>query len=160
MILVVLPGMDGTGTLHADFVAALEPEFDVRVLRYPTQQPLDYAALECVASDALPSGTPFWILGESFSGPIAVSIAASHPVGLQGLILCCTFVRNPRPAFCLLKRYADWLPVTGAPFSVLSHLLLGRRSTRALRDSLKQALRQVAPSVLRARLLAVLTVNQ
>ncbi len=40
--LVILPGLDGTALLHAEFIAALGNSFDaVRVMRYPGDQPLD-----------------------------------------------------------------------------------------------------------------------
>lgn len=157
--LVLLPGMDGTGTLFEAFVATLGSEFNVKVVSYPTTEPLGYPELESIARTALPSEGPFVILGESFSGPIAVSLAASCSPQLKGLVLCCTFVRNPRPVFSVLKPFIGVLPITFAPMHVLVHLLLGRSSTAALRTSLTQALAQVSPSALRARLRAVLSVD-
>src|SRR5438105_3993436 len=91
--------MDGTGELFAPFVAALGREFNVKVVAYPTAAPLGYDELESVARAALPAEGPYVILGESFSGPIAISLAASGSPGLKGLVLCCSFVSNPRPAF-------------------------------------------------------------
>src|SRR5690349_12020217 len=94
---VILPGMDGTGKLLDDFAAALKPELDPIVLSYPGDRPLGYSELESLARAALPQDRPFVIVAESFSGPIAVAIGASQPAGLRGLILCCSFVRNPIP---------------------------------------------------------------
>ena len=157
--LVLLPGMDGTGTLFEAFVAALGSEFNVKVVSYPTTEPLGYPELESIARTALPSEGPFVILGESFSGPIAVSLAASCSSQLKGLVLCCTFVRNPRPVFSVLKPFVGVLPVAFAPVHFLFHLLLGRSYTAALCTALTQALAQVSPSALRARLRAVLSVD-
>ena len=100
---VILPGMDGTGIELADFAAALEPELHALVVRYPNDRPMGYAEHEQIARASLPSHQPFVLLGESYSGPIAVSIAESAPPGLIGLVLCCTFVRNPRPALSWLR---------------------------------------------------------
>jgi hypothetical protein len=75
--LVLLPGMDGTGTLFEPFVAALGHEFAVKVVDYPRAEPLGYEQLELFATAALPSEGPLILLGESFSGPIAVALAAS-----------------------------------------------------------------------------------
>ena len=47
--LVLLPGLDGTGHLFADFVAALPSEVEVIVAHYPTDKPLSYADLESIA---------------------------------------------------------------------------------------------------------------
>lgn len=74
-------------------------------------------------------------------------------------MLCCSFVQNPRPALAGLRSLIDVLPISVAPTALLSHLLLGRFSSRALRTLLSQALAQVSPSALRARLKAVLDVD-
>ena len=95
---VILPGMDGTGIELTDFVAALAPELEAIVVTYPNDRPMDYAGHEAVARPSLPIDRPFVLLGESYSGPIAISIAASAPPRLIGLVLCCSFARNPRPA--------------------------------------------------------------
>ena len=91
---VILPGMDGTGIELTDFVAALAPEVEAIVVTYPNDRPMDYAGHEAVARTSLPIDRPFVLLGESYSGPIAISIAASAPPGLIGLVLCCSFART------------------------------------------------------------------
>jgi pimeloyl-ACP methyl ester carboxylesterase len=159
LTLVLLPGMDGTGALFAPFIAALPPALNVVVVRYPPQEWAGYAELEAVARASLPAAGPFIILGESFSGPIAVSLAASCGPQLKGLVLCCTFVRNPRPLLGALGPLVRWLPVGLAPAAALSHALMGRFSTPALRGLLEASMRQVLPAALRARLEAVLSVN-
>src|SRR5687768_1455482 len=108
MTLVLLPGMDGTGLLFADFVAALGAQVETQVLRYPPDEILGYAELEARVRAALPTDRPLVLLGESFSGPIAISIAATPPPNLRGLILCCTFARFPLPAS--IKALAKLLP--------------------------------------------------
>jgi pimeloyl-ACP methyl ester carboxylesterase len=159
LTLVLLPGMDGAGTLFEPFVAALAGEFNVTVVAYPPNEPLGYPELESVARASLPTSGPYVIVGESFSGPIAISLAASGASNLKALVLCCTFVRNPRPALSAALPLVGILPVPLAPVAALSHLLLGRFSTGTLRSALARALKQVSPSALRARLKAVLSVN-
>jgi pimeloyl-ACP methyl ester carboxylesterase len=157
--LILLPGLDGTGTLFDAFVAALGTEFNVKVVSYPTTEPLDYSELEAIARSALPAEGPFVILGESFSGHIAVSLAASSSSQLKGLVLCCTFVRNPRPVFAIFKPLLGLLPIAFAPVSILIRPFLGRASTAALLSALTQALAQVSPSLLRARIRGILSVD-
>lgn len=159
LTLVLLPGMDGTGALFEPFIAALGSEFNVRVVTYPVTGALAYSELEAIAQTFLPADEPYVILGESFSGPIAVSLASVAGSNLKALILCCTFVRNPRPAASILRGLLGILPMALAPVSILSHLLLGRFSTSALRVTLAKSLSQVSPSALRARLKAVLDVD-
>ena len=157
--LVLLPGMDGTGELLDAFAAAVSPGIKVKVLRYPTTKALDYAGLEAVARAALPVDEPYVLLGESFSGPIAISLAASRPPQLVGLVLCCTFARNPRPSMAVFRPLLSLLPVAVAPVGLLARLLLGRFYTVVWRAALSGALDQVAPPVLRSRLHAVLSVD-
>lgn len=151
--------MDGTGSLFEPFVSALDPTLPIEIVRYPTSGALGYAELEAHARQFLPTSGPFVILGESFSGPVAVSLAASRPPGLVGLILCSTFVRNPQPVFGPLRILADVLPVKLAPQPMLNAFLLGRRSTPTLRMALAGALSQVSADAKRARLRAVLSVD-
>lgn len=157
--LVLLPGLNGTGALFKDFVAALGGAFKVKVVSYPATGALGYPELESIAREALPSESPFVILGESFSGPIAVSLAASCSSQLKGLILCCTFVRNPRPAFNVLKPFIGLLPIAFLPLHFLIRLVLGRSYTAALCMKLTQALSQLSPSALSARLRGLLLVD-
>jgi pimeloyl-ACP methyl ester carboxylesterase len=157
--LVLLPGLDGTGLLFKDFVASLGSDIEVIVATYPPDIALDYSELESVARAFMPHDRPYFVLAESFSGPLAISIAASSPPGLLGLILCCSFVRNPLPLLGILRPALDVVPVAALPMAVLSFLVLGRFATPLLREELAKSLALVAPAVLRARVRAVLSAN-
>eukprot|EP01136_Pigoraptor_vietnamica_P024202 Opistho-1_new@77020 len=124
--LVLLPGMDGTGDLLDSFVAAMSPGIKVKVLRYPVAEVLDYEGLEVLVRDELPVDEPYVLLGESFSGPVAISIAASRPPQLAGLVLCCTFARNPLPLMSVFRFGLGLLPIAAMPVGILARLLLGR----------------------------------
>lgn len=158
--LVVLPGLDGTATLHTEFVASVSPAFDsVAVIPYPPDKPLGYAALEALVRAQLPPATPFALLGESFSGPIALSIAADPPPNLAGLVLSTTFAKSPVPLFSPLAALTRIAPVRALPRSVLSWLLFGRWATPQLEASLQGALSAVSPAVLRFRAAAAMRAN-
>ena len=122
-VLVLLPGMDGTGELFAPFIAALGPEVSSVVVRYP-DQPQGYASHEDAARAALPEGKPFVVLGESFSGPVAISIAAASPPGLCGYILCSSFVSCPSSTLKLLRPLLGiWPPITSPNLSLFSSVM-------------------------------------
>lgn len=129
------------------------------MVRYPSDQALDYAALTSLVRDLLPTEGPFVVLGESFSGPIAITLAAEAPPRMQGLILCCTFARNPYPGLAPLKHLLPLMPLGALPTTALDAALLGKWATPALRAVAAQAVRQVAPNVLRARMRAALSVD-
>ena len=159
-MLVVLPGLDGTATLHAQFVACVAPAFDsVRVIPYPVDAALGYAELESLARALLPVATPFVLLGESFSGPITLSIAADPPANLVGLVLSTTFARSPLPLLSPFASMARIAPVRALPPSLLSWLLFGRWATPHLDESLRAALLAVDPDVLRFRACAAMRVD-
>lgn len=147
--------MDGTGLLFADFISALGPEFKTRVATYPADPSLGYDELEVVARSFLPHDEPFILLAESFSGPIAISIAASKPIGLASLILCCSFVRSPQPLLARAGGILGLFPATLLPMAILSKYLLGRYSSVRLRAALREALAAVSSNILRARAKAV-----
>ena len=80
--IVLLPGMDGTGTMFSELIASLPAGFEPIVVTYPTDKELGYEELESVVVELLPKH-PFILVGESFSGPIAISLAASAPLAVM-----------------------------------------------------------------------------
>jgi pimeloyl-ACP methyl ester carboxylesterase len=159
LTIVLLPGMDGTGQLFKPFAEALKGKLEVRVVQYPTAGALGYEELEAVARSQLPPEGNFVILGESFSGPIAISLAATQPPGLVGLVLCSSFARTPLPALKVLSPFAKALPVKQVPLAMVSYVLLGGFATPALRSALRSALAQVSASAFRERVKAVLSID-
>jgi pimeloyl-[acyl-carrier protein] methyl ester esterase len=157
--LVVLPGLDGTATMHGDFVDAVRPSFEtVSVIAYPSDQILPYSELEALVRDSLPEGR-FVLLGESFSGPIAISIAATQPRGLAGLVLSTSFARKPAPLLSGFAAFVAFAPVRTLPEWMLSYVLLGPWRTPELMSSLQHTLEGVAPEVLRARVAAAMRID-
>src|SRR4029453_9407851 len=112
--LVLLPGLDGTGELFAEFVAALRGH-EVHIVDYPRDRAMSYAALEELVRERLPREQDYFLLAESFSGPIGISIAASSPPHLKGLILCGSFAANPLPALGPLSTLFSYLPAVRVP---------------------------------------------
>lgn len=156
---VILPGLDGTTSMLQSFCAALRARgLPARAIHYPTQQPLDYAGLEPIVRAHLPETGGFVLLGESFSGPLAIRIAADPPVGLRGLVLSTTFARTPVPWLRALAGLTRFAPAS-LPMPLLSWGLLGRWVQPGIEASLRGALAEVSPEVLRTRAAAALTVD-
>lgn len=155
--LVLLPGMDGTGRLFGPFVEAMGAETRTIVVAYPADESLGPRDLERIARSHLPADVPFVLLGESFSGPIAIAIAASPPPGLRGLVLCCSFVSSPRPALRWLAPLTGVMPLRAD--ALFHRALLGRFATPERRRALTEAISEVEPGVLRRRLRAVLATD-
>ncbi len=150
--LILLPGLDGTTRLLDTFIDAVRPSFaSVDAIAYPHDIQMDYAALETYARARLPKGSPFVLLGESFSGPVAIAIAADPPTNLVGLVLSTTFARAPVAWLSIFAPLTRFAPVRTLPTILLSMILLGRWHTPELRSELRDALHDVSPVVLRAR---------
>lgn len=157
--IVLLPGMDGTGLLFDAFVDALGQQFSVIRVSYPVDSAMDYQQLESLARLALPVQGDYLILGESFSGPIAIALAASRPAGLRGVVLCASFVRAPRPALKWLAVLARFVSPARAPGFVMHHAMLGHFGSASLFDDLKRAIEPVSVGTFAARIAAVMTVD-
>lgn len=158
--LVLLPGLDGTGMLFNRFVEALKPRVETRIVAYPVDRPLGYAELEALVRAALPRDRRFVVLGESFSGPIAIRIAADPPAGLVGVILCVTFASNPYPLLAWTRPLAAGLPVKGLPLWLRAPFMWGAWSANRPPLEVERATAAVNESVLRHRIAAVLAVDE
>lgn len=160
MILVLLPGLDGTGVLMRPLLAALPAEPAPVVVAYPSDEILGYDALLERVLAALPRGRPFVLVGESYGGPLALRAAAMRPPGLAGLVLCATFVRNPHPWLPRWTKHAVTPGLLGLfPKMSQAKMLLGGYSTPELRALSAEALARVRPEVLAARVRDVLAVD-
>jgi pimeloyl-[acyl-carrier protein] methyl ester esterase len=153
---VLLPGMDGTGELLADLTERLAAHRKVHVIAYPIQRHFSNDELVALVLSQAPA-EPFVILGESFSGPIAIDVAARLP-RVAGLILASSFVKHPLPSFlapCAQTLRPGWLPK-----SVINAGLLGSSGTAKIKDRLHATLAKLPPDLLRARLNETLRVDK
>ena len=158
-LLVLLPGLDGTGLLFAEFLKVLDPGIDTRVVAYPKDTPKGYDELETLVRAALPADRRFVILGESFSGPLAIRIAAQPPALLQGLILCVSFARNPYPWAAWARPLAVHLPLKILPRWVRAPLMWGSKDPNAAPAQAQRAMAGVSAQVIRRRIAALLGVD-
>ena len=150
--LVLLPGLDGTGLLFGPIVDRLANGIEPLIVRFPGDTPLGYRELLPVVEKRLPAG-PFVLLGESFSGPLAVMVAAKRPQNLRGLILCASFVRSPAawlPNWCasLVRPYQFRL----YPIVARARLLFGRFADPAVRRLAEKAVASARRDVLAQRI--------
>jgi pimeloyl-ACP methyl ester carboxylesterase len=150
--------MDGTGRLFDAFIAALDGSIRTRVIAYPRSGVTSYPDLIAWVRERLPDGD-FALLGESFAGPVAVTLAAEHPERLTGLILCSTFVRNPRPLARHLSSLIGLLRVSPRLAKLASPALLGFRSEVSVRERFVESVGELTSETLQGRLRSVLTVD-
>lgn len=121
--LFILPGLDGTGDAFQTLIRLLEQHYQIHALRYPRHLELGYTELKRVLSryiqHHLPPNARYYLLGASFSGPLAIELAyeaeqqnpheSQHQ--LLGLILVTTFARNPFPLLHRLSHHIESIPI-------------------------------------------------
>jgi pimeloyl-ACP methyl ester carboxylesterase len=153
MALLLLPGMDGSGTLFGPFLRLLPEGFDVRVVRYPEDTYLTYEQLAARVLGCIPTKKAYVIIAESYSGPVATLLAA-HPVGnLRAVVLVSSFVSLP------LGRIGPWIAsfVPAALFRwrvpawILRWFLMESSTPRDMVSMVHGAIARVKPEVLARR---------
>ena len=92
---LLLPGLDGSGRLFAPLLAAGPRGFAPRIVPLPADAPRGYDEYLEALRPALPRRGAWALLAESFSGPLAVRLAAERPRGLCALVLVATFLHRP-----------------------------------------------------------------
>ena len=158
-LLIILPGLDGSGRLSVPFMHALEAQgVESQVIAYPKDRAMGYDALRDWLRPQLLRQPPFVLLGESFAGPLAIMLGTTGLTSLRGIILSTTFARAPVPAPSVLARVLQ-LPLPLPPVAPLARLLLGRWRTPSLEGALRDALAGTSPSVLRARAVETLRID-
>lgn len=150
--IVLLPGMDGTGELLRPLAEQLSTHRPVQLISYPVDQVLGYDQLVSYVRERLPDDH-YVILGESFSGPIAIEIAATDSRA-TGLVLVSSFARHPLPTS--LAAFARLFDLRWIPPNVIVATLMGSAATPKLKELLGQILRKLPRDIIRARIQEVL----
>jgi pimeloyl-[acyl-carrier protein] methyl ester esterase len=159
--LVLLPGIDGSGRMYAPLLAAGPRRLAPRVVSFPRDEALGYDELLPLARAALPARGRYALLAESFSGPLAIRLAAERPRGLVALILAATFLHRPlNPVLSPLRALvgARFFGIA-MPAAAIRHLLAGPDAPDALVHEIQQAVAAVTPAVMAHRALAALQVD-
>ena len=157
MRIVLLPGMDGTGELFAPFLSSAPSNWSPDVISYPRKEKLGYDACTALVRPRLPRGESYILLGESFSGPVSIRLAAEKPPDLVALVLCNTFARRPWwPIFSVLSRPSFFR--RPLPSFIMARMGAGKDNPN-LRSLLRSATGSVLPEVLAHRLRELLTVD-
>jgi pimeloyl-[acyl-carrier protein] methyl ester esterase len=151
--------MDGTGKLFAEFVEAVAGIFETKTVQYPSDKCLSYAELVPFVRSTTPTSEPFVLVAESFSTPLAVQLAASHPPNLKGLIICAGFVTSPvRGLLRIVSSLLAPIVFIVAPSeATVRRFLVGPGASPSLLIAVRAAVSSVPPKVLSARLHAILS---
>jgi autotransporter-associated beta strand protein len=155
--LILLPGLDGEGFSLRKLVGELPTSVRPTVITYPRDRATGYEGLVAFVTPLLPAG-PFVLLGDSFSSPLAIMLAARRPAGLRGLILTSGFARNP------LWSSPTWLapvaaPLAGRLYEPYVRTKVWWRGHGPVGEARRASLAGLQPAVMGSRVHAVLRVN-
>jgi len=144
-----------------NFIGLLPDGIDVKVVRYPKERYMCYAQLAELVVGVLPRSTPYVIIAESYSGPVA-TILAVNPVGnLKGVVFVSSFVAFPRSRIgaWIGRRVPNVLFRVRAPAWILRWLLMDSATSREMISAVQDAIASVCPGVLTRRLRDVLNAD-
>lgn len=140
--------MDGTGRLFRRVVEALPAHLTAVVASYDPQT--------CTSFDELLKQLPrleepHVIVGESFSGPLAVRLAVGNS-NVRGVVLVASFVQPPRPFLSTLAALGPLVFRRPPPRLIVREVLLGGGVDDALVEEVRDAIARVRPDALTFRL--------
>lgn len=129
----------------------------VEHLDNPQDQLLSYQGLVDYVNTKLPIDEEYFIVAESFAGPIAISIASQHPKHLKCIILVATFAYCPFPKLSpLALKILPFFIKLSVPQRVISFFLLnGQRQEMA--KAIQNTIRTISRDALLCRIRNVLT---
>lgn len=154
--LVLLPGLDGTGRLFWRLERELQGRVKLDVVAYPSDPRYGYRELVEMIRARIGARTVV-VLGESFSGPIAVELAATMPGQVKGLIMVATFLRSPLPAW--LVKLAGGVDLRRMPRGPLDAILRGGTRDPKLAGMMSDIIATMPPGVRASRLRTVSKAN-
>ncbi len=142
-------------------MAALPAQIKPIVVPYPVDRPLGYADLEPLVESALPSTGPFVLLAESFSGPLALRVAARRHQRLVALVLVGSFARSPVGGLLSAFRHVvgSWSLRFAPPSWLIRRYLAGDDAPAEFVAAVQSAIAAVAPAVMAKRIREVLAVD-
>lgn len=154
--LLLLPGMDGSGILFRPLRAVLPPEVAAVCEELPQEPPQDHRSL---ASRVHAPDVPYAVVGESFSGPLALLLADRDPK-VRAVVLAASFSRCPSRLLAALWPLAR-APLFRSPLGdgLVRRFLLGADAGPDDLALFRLANRFTDPRAMSARLRAVARVD-
>lgn len=159
--LVLLPGLDGTGSLFAPLLSVLPEDLIPVVITYPPDKVLYYEQLFPYIREIMPWGKPYVLLAESFAGPMALKFAAEQHENIDAIVLCSAFfskIAAPSASWTSFFTKEKWFE-NATPDSAIKQLVTGGVCEPALLAAIKSAIKSVRPEVLSHRIRLMFETN-
>lgn len=154
---LVFPGMHGNAVLLEDFQQLAPPQFDVFTHELPSDE-WRYEHLAEHFDGAVSTHQRCMLIGESFSGPLVVKLAARYPHIVSRVILVASFVTPPTP---LLARFLPWSWLMKFPMSesTVEHWMLGKGHDKAFVNHVRQQVDSAPARTMAGRMRQIIHIN-
>ncbi len=155
--LVLLPGLDGSGILFKpilEYCFESKMSHDVSVISYPIDRHIPYSKLADYIIPLLPKNTDIVLLGESYSGPVAIQLANRKELNIVSLLLVATFSYYPNSILKYTSYIAPYhyLLRLPAPDIVLRFMCVGNNVDVEIMALLKRSLKYTPAHIMSQRL--------
>jgi pimeloyl-ACP methyl ester carboxylesterase len=139
-ILLLLPGLDGSGMLFDPLLNLLPSEINVKIAPIPAKRLVGYTELAKAILTDLPE-QQYVILAESFSGRTAYELCRLAPEKIAYVVFVASFINKPSRllGFALLLPL-NFILKSKIGLHVIGGLLFGIKGTKTLLSTLYQAL--------------------
>ena len=158
MKIILMPGLNGTEGLFKPFINKKPDYIEIVNVIYPTHEEMSYSELTQYVLKKLESiRDDFILVGESFSGPLALFVAQKNPKGLKGIVLVSTFISPPN---LKIGKYLPWVlgfKLTKPLYKIRS--VLSKSKNMFFIEAISKELQKVSPHVLANRIKSVYSVN-
>ncbi|MBI5684927.1 MAG: alpha/beta hydrolase [Verrucomicrobia bacterium] len=155
---VLLPGLHGTSDLFNSFLRQCPSEFEPITIEFPRDRALSYEVLADEVQSRVKSSTPTVLVGESFSGPLALRLASEWSEGLIAVVLVASFVLPPAPSWL---RFFPWRSLfhMRTPLYLLRTAVAGSLDEAEVLAKASRILGGISADALASRLRSTLTVD-
>jgi pimeloyl-[acyl-carrier protein] methyl ester esterase len=157
--IVLLPGLNGTDGLFQRLLDAMPCGVKALCISYPPHEEKSYRELAAyVLGEINKIEGEYLLIGESFSGPIAILISEENPKGLLGTILAATFISPPNVK---VARFLPWqiLFSLAKPLYTAKQWLKPKGTLASIFDSALIEVQKSSPQVLSARIREIFRVD-
>lgn len=156
MILVLVPGLDGTGEFFKPFLDIYGRD-KAQLIPLPQDGPQDYAALTEYVAQRLPVDRDYVLLGESFGGPIAANLALRGLPRMKGVVFVASFLSPPAwwaTTLGLMLPLEMTVP-TRLGRMIMRGLLAGPDASAKTMDWVQAVIGSVPAGIIKARIRAI-----
>ena len=154
-----LPGLHGTTGLFTPIKDVIPEGVQAEFIELPTLGKQSYGALTRWLDQNIPRGHNRILIAESFSGPLAIRLAAQRPDEITGIVLAASFCdapHNPGIAMLPLRPLFMVKPSRAA----LRHFLIGNDASDVEIAGLRAAIKTIPSGTLAKRVRTILNLEE